>query len=152
MQTFNLIATVLAESMLKIMNNILIIYFIFCFIYLIIFILHKKPKSTKSSWISLWCLIKIGFIYAKKIDNHYANLIVKLCKKHLKIKDITTADVLHDLNSSTKFGPVFKYRKLKGLMNSSLLIWIEKKIFTVSGLRIYLHRNPDIKFPLEKYY
>ena len=77
--------------------------------------------------------MKIGFICAKKIDNHYsANLIVKLCKKHLKIKDITTGDVLRDLHSCTKFGPIFKYRKFKGFMDSSILFSIEKNIFHLS--------------------
>lgn len=141
------------------MKNLIIIYLkpiiiLYFALYIYIFIMEKysQKKSTKTSWRSPWILIKIGFIYAKKIDNHYyANLIIKLCKKHLKIKDITTTDVLQDLYSSTKFGPFFNYRNIKGFMNSSMFFWVEKNLFLVSGFMIFLHRNNKIDFSLSMY-
>lgn len=52
--------------------------------------------------------IRIGYIYAKKIDNHYyAKLIVKICKNHLNIKGISVSDVMADLYKSTKWGRLF---------------------------------------------
>lgn len=147
------IITPFQESILTMIKSLGIICSIFIFIYIIIFMLGSEKKSTKPSWISWWYSIKIGFIYAKKVDNHYyANMIVNIAKKHLNIKDVTTADVLHDLNWSTKFGQLFGYRKFKGWIDSSIPLCIGNKIFTFCGLMIYIHRNPNIELPLNMYY
>lgn len=97
-------------------------------------------------------LIKIGFYYAKKVDNnYYANLIVKICKKHLNIKDITVKEVLKDLYLSSKFGPYFKYRNIKGFLGRSILFSMINRLFWASGLLIYLNRSHNINVDLSRY-
>ena len=66
--------------------------------------------------------IKLGYYYAKKVDTHYyANLICKIIKKHLNIKDTTPGNVMSDLYSSTKFGPFYHYRNIQGFIKRSIL-------------------------------
>lgn len=104
------------------------------------------------TWGDTWSSIKIGFYYANKVDNfYYANLIVKLCKKHLNIKDITTTEVLKDLYSSTKFGPYYYYRIIKGFLDTSIFFSMVNRLFWGSGLLIYLNRNPNLNVDLSKY-
>lgn len=95
--------------------------------------------------------IKIGYYYTKKIDNHYyANLIASMCKKHLNIQ-INPGEVMSDLYSSTKFGPVYYYRNIMGFIGRSMLFSLIKKIHWGSGLFIYLNRNHNIGVDLNEY-
>lgn len=108
-----------------------------------------KKFSTKHPRLSL---IRLGYYYSKKIDNHYyASLIVSICKKHLDIKNITPGDVLSDLYSSTKFGPVYYYRNITGFMGRSMLFSLIRKIHIGSGLLIFLNRNYNLKIDLNNY-
>lgn len=73
--------------------------------------------------------IRLGFYLAKKKDNfYYANLIVKILKKDLDIKEITTAQAMSELYSSTKGGPIYIYRKIKGFLSRSIIFSMLKKI------------------------
>ena len=49
---------------------------------------------------------------------------MKLCKKHLNLKDIESKDVRSDLYYCTKFGPVYYHRNIEGYMNRSLLFFL----------------------------
>lgn len=112
---------------------------------------YKFKKSIFKTKLSHLAVIKIGYYYAKKIDNHYyANLITKICTRSLGI-NITSSEVMSDLNLSSKFGPLYHYRNITGFIGRSILFSLIKKIHWGSGLLIYLNRNHNLKINLSEY-
>jgi hypothetical protein len=113
---------------------ILCVYFaiisVFCFLSIYsknIQLTYNKLKKINIKYPRL-ALIKLGFYYGMKIDIHYyANLIVKICKKHLDLKEITAGHVMSDLYSSTKFGRLYHYRNIKGFINRNILFSLIRK-------------------------
>ena len=90
---------------------------------------YTKLERTKNLKFPRLASIKIGYYYANKVNNHYfANLIYKIIKKHLNIKEITPGMVLSDLYSSTSFGPLYHYRNIRGFINRSILFSQIKRI------------------------
>lgn len=96
--------------------------------------------------------IRLGFYLAKKKDNfYYANLIVKILKKDLDIKEITTAQAMSELYSSTKGGPIYIYRKIKGFLSRSIIFSMLKKIHWITGILLLLNKNKHINLGLDNY-
>ena len=112
--------------------------------------MYKKLKTHfKFEFIAL---IITGYYYGKKEDtNDNANLIVNLCKRHLGLKNITVNEVRSDLYSCTKFGRIYRYRKIRSSLKRSLFFYLLKKSSLVGGLCLCLSRNKSSGVDLSMY-
>ena len=93
-----------------------------------------------------FCYFKLGYLYAKKLDNKsQANKISKLCKRI----DITIdpKDVLSDLYFCSLKGSIFKYRKFL-LIKKSWFFSLIKNIFLLFKIHssIYFYKKLNLCF------
>ena len=58
---------------------------------------------------------------------------------------------MSDLYSSTKFGPLYHYRNIRGFINRSILYSLIKRVTLISGLLIFLHRTQNLRIKLDMY-
>ena len=58
---------------------------------------------------------------------------------------------MSDLYSSTKFGPLYHYRNIRGFMGRSLFFSLIRKALWGSGLFIFLNKNRNIGVKLKEY-
>ena len=133
-----------------ILDNYLLLAILCCM--LVLSLLASIFKIIKNFKFPRLASIRLGYYYANKADGHYfANRVCKILQKDLNIKDITPAMVMSDFYSSTKFGPLYYYRNIRGFLKRSILFFLIRIIIWIGGLFIFLHRTHNLSIDLDKY-